>query len=160
MRIFIIVAVSVLLIVTISFLSFAPPIDKSDGLIKIKSNKNVRQTADRLEAQIKEKGLTLFIRINHAENASKVGRDLRDTELLIFGNPNIGTPLMNCSQSAAIDLPQKTLIYEDETGQVWISYNDPKYLVERHNIAGCDDIIEKIKQALGKLTEAAAYSEQ
>lgn len=160
MRVLITAMVSVLLIVAISFLSFAPSVDRADGLIRVKSQHSVKQTADRLESLIKEKGLTLFIRINHAENARKVGKELRATELLIFGNPNIGTPLMNCVQSTAIDLPQKALIWEDEKGQAWIAYNDPEYLVNRHSITGCDDVIKKIKQALGNLAKAAAGPEQ
>jgi uncharacterized protein (DUF302 family) len=160
MRIPVIAATSVLLIAAIPFLSFAPSVGRGDGLITAKSHHSVKQTADRLESLIKEKGLTLFVRINHAENAKKVGKDLRATELLVFGNPNIGTPLMNCKQSVAIDLPQKALIWEDETGQVLISYNDPQYLVDRHSITGCDDVIKKIEQALSKLTEAAAGPEQ
>ena len=158
-RLLIVAAISALLIAGISFLSFAPSVHRGDGIIKVKSYYSVKQTADRLESLIKEKGLTLFIRINHAENAKKVGKDLRATELLVFGNPNIGTPLMNCSQSAAIDLPQKALIWKDEAGQVWLAYNDPQYLVERHSITGCDDVIGKIKQSLSKLAKAAAGPE-
>ena len=159
MRLSMITAISVLLIASISFLSCAPSVDRGDGMIKMKSQHSVKQTADRLESLVKEKGLTLFIRINHTENAKNVGKDLRATELLIFGNPNIGTPLMNCKQSVAIDLPQKALIWEDEAGQVWIAYNDPQYLVERHNITGCDEVVGKIKQALASLTNAAAGPE-
>jgi len=160
MRILIIVAISVLLVIVFSSLSFAPSADvkgeAGQGMVKTKSHHSVKQTSDRLESLIKEKGLTLFIRINHAENAKKIGMDLRATELLIFGNPKIGTPLMNCQQNVAIDLPQKALIWEDEEGQVWIAYNDPQYLVKRHSITGCDDVIKKIEQALSKLTGAAA----
>ncbi len=155
-RFLIIAAISVLLMSAISFLSFAPSVDRGDGIIRVKSHHSVKQTADRLESLVKEKGLTLFIRINHAENAKKVGKNLRPTELLVFGNPNIGTPLMNCKQSVAIDLPQKALIWEDETDQVWIAYNDPQYLVDRHSITGCDDVIRKIEQALSKLAETVA----
>ncbi len=110
---------------------------------------------DRLEKTLLEKGMTVFIRINHAEGAKKVGKKLRPTELLIFGNPKVGTPLMQCSQSVAIDLPQKALIWEDESGQVWLSYNDPKYLVNRHSIKECDEIIKKIEKALENFARTA-----
>ncbi len=97
----------------------------ADGLISIKSSHDVQRTADRLENTLRGKGMTVFIRINHAEGAQKVGKKLRPTELLIFGNPKVGTPLIQCSQSVAIELPQKALIWEDETGNVWLYYNDP-----------------------------------
>ena len=159
MRALLIAIVSILMIAMISFLSFAPSSDPKNGLVKLKSHHSVKQTADRLGSIIEEKGITLFARINHAENAKKIGADLRDTELLIFGNPKLGTPLMHCKQSVAIDLPQKALIWEDESGQVWIAYNDPKYLAQRHGITECDEVIGKIAQALSNLTKAAANPE-
>ena len=159
MRILLIAAISILLIVMLSSLSFAPSEKPGDGLIKVKSHHSVKQTADRFESLIKEKGITLFIRINHSENAKRVEKELRPTELLIFGNPNLGTPLMHAKQSVAIDLPQKALVWEDETGQVWIAYNDPQYMVKRHSITGRDEVIKKIEGALSKFTEKAASPE-
>jgi uncharacterized protein (DUF302 family) len=100
-----------------------------NGIISVKSSHDVKATADRLENTLKQKGMTVFIRINHAEGAQKVGKKLRPTELVIFGNPKVGTPLMLCSQTTAIDLPQKALIWEDGEGQVWLSYNDPNYKI-------------------------------
>jgi len=126
-----------------------------NGIISVKSSHEVKATADRLENVLKQKGMTVFIRINHAEGAQKVGKKLRPTELVIFGNPKVGTPLMQCSQSTAIDLPQKALIWEDEKGQVWLSYNDPNYLVERHGITGCAEVIKKIENALSNFAKAA-----
>jgi uncharacterized protein (DUF302 family) len=126
-----------------------------DGLISMKSAHDVKTTADRLESKLEEKGMTVFIRVNHAQGARKVGKDLRPTELIIFGNPKVGTPLMLCRQSVAIDLPQKALIWEDHNGQVWLSYNNPDYLVERHEIAGCDEVVKKIKGALNNFATAA-----
>jgi uncharacterized protein (DUF302 family) len=134
---------------------FAPLTYADSGLISIKSSHDVKTTADRLENALKGKGMTVFIRIDHAAGAQKVGMKLRSTELLIFGNPKVGTPLMQCSQSVAIDLPQKALIWEDEAGQVWLSYNDPKYLVKRHGITGCVEVIKKIEKALGNFAHAA-----
>ena len=127
-----------------------------NGLVNVKSFHDVKGTADRLEEVLKDKGMTVFERINHAEGARKVGKELRPTELVIFGNPKVGTPLMQCAQSAAIDLPQKALIWEDEAGQVWLSYNDPEYLVKRHDIKGCDEVIKKVSNALGNFAKAAA----
>ena len=126
-----------------------------NGIISVKSSHEVKATADRLENTLKQKGMTVFIRINHAEGAQKVGKKLRPTELVIFGNPKVGTPLMQCSQSTAIDLPQKALIWQDDQGQVWLSYNDPNYLVERHGITGCDEVIKKIEKALSNFAKAA-----
>ena len=126
-----------------------------NGIISVKSSHEVKATADRLENALKQKGMTVFIRINHAEGAQKVGKKLRPTELVVFGNPKVGTPLMQCRQSTAIDLPQKALIWEDVEGQVWLSYNDPNYLVERHGITGCAEVLKKIEKALSNFAKAA-----
>jgi len=125
------------------------------GMISVKSFHDVGTTADRLEKVLKAKGMTMFIRIDHAEGAQKIGKTLRPTQLVIFGNPKVGTPMMQCRQSVAIDLPQKALIWEDETGQVWFSYNDPKYLAMRHEISACTEVINKIETALGNFAKAA-----
>jgi uncharacterized protein (DUF302 family) len=125
------------------------------GIISVKSAHDVKTTADRLESTLKQKGMTVFNRINHAQGAQKIGKELRPTELIIFGNPKVGTPLMQCRQSVALDLPQKALIWQDAEGQVWLSYNDPDYLVERHGIEGCGEVIKKVKGALGKFAKAA-----
>ena len=116
----------------------------------------VKETADRLEGILATKGMTIFTRINHSEAAKNVGIELRETELIIFGNPKAGSPLMQCQQSVAIDLPQKALVSKDHQGAVWISYNDPRYLQNRHNILGCSEIINKISNALAGITKAAS----
>jgi uncharacterized protein (DUF302 family) len=144
-----------LLLTLITILFFSSPAIAADGLISIKSSHDVKITADRLEETLKMKGMTVFTRINHAEGGQKVGIELRPTELIIFGNPKVGAPLMQCGQSVAIDLPQKALIREDKAGQVWLSYNDPEYLAKRHDIKGCDEVIEKIKNALGNFARTA-----
>ncbi|OED71354.1 hypothetical protein A143_17270 [Vibrio splendidus ZS-139] len=126
----------------------------SDGLIKYQSNYSVKETADRFESIAKSKGLTLFARIDHQKNASGVDLELRPTEVIIFGNPKVGTPLMQCEQDVAIDLPQKVLVTEDSNKKVWLSYNDPNYLMERHAINGCDEVVKKISGVLSKLSEA------
>lgn len=127
----------------------------TEGLISVKSAHDVGTTADRLESRLGEKGMTVFIRIDHAAGARKVGRTLRPTELVIFGNPKVGTPLMQCRQQAAIDLPQKMMIWEDERGDVWLSYNDPLYVAGRHGMQGCDEVIGKISGALKNFADAA-----
>jgi uncharacterized protein (DUF302 family) len=144
-----------LLLTLVSLFFFVSLAFAADGLINIKSSHNVKGTADRLENTLREKGMTVFIRINHAEGAQKVGKKLRPTELVVFGNPKVGTPLMQCSQSVAIDLPQKALIWEDEAGHVWFSYNDPRYLAKRHGITECVNVIKKIEKALSNFAHAA-----
>ncbi len=144
-----------LFLALISLLCFVSMAFADNGLISIKSSHDVQRTADRLENTLREKGMTVFIRINHAEGAQKVGKKLRPTELVVFGNPKVGTPLMQCSQSVAIDLPQKALIWEDEAGHVWLSYNDPKYLAKRHGITECVNVIKKIEKALSNFAHAA-----
>jgi len=129
--------------------------DNSNGMIIIKSNNSVTATIDKLENVLKTKGMTIFKRVNHAAGAEKAGLQLRPTELLIFGNPKVGTPLMLCSQTAALDLPQKALAYEDENGEVWLAYNDPAYMAKRHNLKDCDKPVQKVTQALANFTRAA-----
>ena len=130
-----------------------------ESLIRLESNYTVQETADRFEAIAKEKGLTVFARINHQQNAASVDMVLRPTEVIIFGNPKVGTPLMQCAQEVAIDLPQKVLILEDENKQVWLSYNNPTYLKNRHNIEGCDEVLSKISGVLSKLSAAAVKAQ-
>ena len=134
----------------------ALPVSAESGLINLKSSHDVKNTADRLEKVLKEKGMTVFLRINHSEGAHKVGEKLRPTELVIFGNPKVGAPLMQCSQTAAIDLPQKALIWQDGGGQVWLTYNDPQYLAMRHEIDGCKAALDKVQNALKNFAQAAA----
>lgn len=126
-----------------------------EGMVTVKSAHDVKTTADRLEAKLKEKGMNVFGRVNHTAGAEKAGMELPPTELVIFGNPKIGTPLMQCARSVAIDLPQKALIWEDADGNVWLAYNDPQYLKNRHAIEGCDEVIDKITGALGNFAKAA-----
>jgi uncharacterized protein (DUF302 family) len=144
-----------LLCTLMAVLFFASVTYADNGIISIRSSHDVKTTVDRLENILREKGMTVFTRINHAEGAQKIGKKLRPTELIIFGNPKVGTPLMQCGQSVALDLPQKALIWQDEAGQVWLSYNDPKYLASRHNIKECGEVINKIEKALGNFARVA-----
>ncbi|WP_351015878.1 DUF302 domain-containing protein [Shewanella sp. AC91-MNA-CIBAN-0169] len=126
-----------------------------ESLITVESHYSAKETADRFESIIKDKGFTVFSRIDHQKNAAGVNLTLRPTEVIIFGNPNIGTQLMQCNQLVAIDLPQKVLISEDADNKVWLSYNNPQYIKQRHSIAGCDKVINKISSALNTLSIAA-----
>jgi uncharacterized protein (DUF302 family) len=134
---------------------FSSSVFAHEGFISIESQHSVKVTADRLVQVLNAKGMTVFIRIDHAAGAQKVGKTLRPTELVIFGNPKVGTPLMLCSQSIAIDLPQKALIWQDEDGDVLYSYNDPKYLAKRHDAEGCDKVLEKVTNALANFAQKA-----
>ena len=140
----------------VSALFFLVPTSFADnGIISVSSSYNVKTTADRLVQSLTTKGMTVFTRIDHAAGAAKVGKTLRPTELVIFGNPKVGTPLMQCDQGSAIDLPQKALIWEDDGGQAWLSYNDPKYLAQRHDLSQCAEVVKKIEKALGNFAAMA-----
>lgn len=126
-----------------------------EGLVSVESPHDVATTIDKLSAALESKGMSIFGRINHAQNAEKAELSLRATEVLIFGNPKIGTPLMNCAQTIAIDLPQKMLAWEDENGQVFLGYNDPMHLKTRHGVQGCDNVLETVSGALKNFAKAA-----
>jgi uncharacterized protein (DUF302 family) len=126
----------------------------ADGLVALKSPHGAAETMSRFEAAVKQRGLNVFARIDHAAGAANVGKTLRPTELLIFGNPQGGTPLMECAQSAGIDLPLKALVWQDESAQVWLGYNDPGFVAQRHGAAGCP-VVENLRKALSGLAEAA-----
>ncbi len=142
-------------IIILSLTSTVSIASEANGIIKIKSTHSVSETINKLEAVLNKKGMTIFKRVNHTAGANKVGLQLRPTELLIFGNPKVGTPLMQCSQTAALDLPQKALAYKDENGQVWLAYNDPVYMAKRHNIHGCEKAIQKVTNALARFANSA-----
>jgi uncharacterized protein (DUF302 family) len=130
-----------------------------DGLTTIASSFGPKETMDRLEAEIKAKGLTVFARVDHAAGAAQVGLSLRPTELLIFGNARGGTPLMQSSQTAGIDLPLKCLVWQDEAGKTWLSYNDPGWIAQRHGLgAAADAAVKAMTGMLGAVTKAAATS--
>jgi uncharacterized protein (DUF302 family) len=126
-----------------------------DGLISVPSVYTVDQTLDRFERAARDRGMTVFARIDHAAGAAQVDKELRPTELLIFGNPKAGTPLMQSRETVAIDLPMKALAWADSAGQVWLTYNDPGYLVQRHAITDRDPVVEKMRRVLGELSAAA-----
>jgi uncharacterized protein (DUF302 family) len=126
----------------------------ADGLIAVKSPYSAKATMDKFEAVAKAKGLNVFARIDHAAGATKAGKTLRSTEVLIFGNPQGGTPFMECAQSMSIDLPIKALVWEDAAAQVWVSYNDLAWIAKRHAVESCP-VAGNIAKALAAITEAA-----
>lgn len=126
-----------------------------EGLVSLKSNHDVVVTANRLEKALKEKDITVFARIDHAAGARQVGKTLQPTLLLIFGNPAMGTPLIQRSRTTGIDLPLKALIWKDRAGQVWLTYNAPAYLTRRHGITEMDDLVRKMEEALSSFGAAA-----
>ncbi len=132
---------------------FCSPAAAADGFVELKSPNSVNSTMNRLEEVVKQRDLKVFARINHAAGAAKIGKSLRPTELLIFGNPQGGTPLMECAQSTGIDLPLKVLVWEDASAQVWFGYNDPAYLAQRHGVTDCP-VVEKLRKALAGIAEA------
>ena len=144
--------------ITLLFLSLfiSSYANAADGLISVESKHSVKETADKFASIVESKGLTLFARIDHQKNAAGVDLTLRETEVVLFGSPKVGTPLMQCAQTMAIDLPQKVLVWKDADNKVWLSYNDPEYLKQRHSNEGCDETIKKVSNVLSALTGAAA----
>jgi uncharacterized protein (DUF302 family) len=128
--------------VSILLASEALPMQKEEGIVKIPSHHSVDETVAKLEAILKSKGVTLFALVDHSGEAEKAGLKMPPTKLLIFGNPKGGTPLMLAAPSAALDLPLKILVAEDSQGKVWISYNSPDYLKERHGFP--DNLVQNI----------------
>jgi uncharacterized protein (DUF302 family) len=122
-----------------------------EGLKTLKSEFGPEKTMARLEAEIKAHGMTVFARINHAALAMEVGLALRPTEVILFGNPRGGTPLMQAKQTMGIDLPLKALVWQDASGQTWVSYNEPEWLAKRHELAGLDGLLAAMTKALGDI---------
>jgi uncharacterized protein (DUF302 family) len=122
------------------------------GLVQVLSRYSVEETVQRLQTTFAAKGLQVFALIDHSGEAAKVGLKMRPTKVLIFGSPKGGTPLMVAAPSLAIDLPMKALVAEDETGKVWLTYNDPAYLKQRHGVP--EDLIKNLAGA-GPLMQKA-----
>ena len=114
----------------------------TNGIVDRPSNHSVDETVEKLKGILQSKGVTLFATIDHSGEAAKVGMKMRPTKLLIFGNPKGGTPLMLAAPSSAIDLPLKILVWEDEQGKTWVSYNSPAYLQKRHGFPA--DLVQNI----------------
>ncbi len=149
-RLFLTTALSLGLVISASLSAFA-----ENGIIVKESKHSVNATISLLEETLKSKGITIFARVDHAAGGAKVDLPLRPTELLIFGNPKLGTPLMQSNQTAGLDLPLKALAYEDADGKVLLVYNDPEYLNSRHGLGDKAEVVKKISGALNKFTDVA-----
>jgi uncharacterized protein (DUF302 family) len=114
---------------------------------------------DRLETEIRTKGLEVFARIDHAAGAAEVGLNLRPTELIIFGNARGGTPLMQSAQTIGIDLPLKALVWQDAAGKTWISYNEPYWIAQRHGITDAQPVVNKMADLLSAISRKAAAAD-
>lgn len=139
------------------FLLFLPTAASAagDGLVRKESAYSVTETIDRLQSALESKGLTIFARIDHAAGAAGAGLELRPATVLVFGNPKLGTPLMQSAPTVALDLPQKALAYEDAEGTVYLVYNDPAWLAARHGIGDRDDVLATVTKALDAFSDAA-----
>lgn len=121
-----------------------------DGLVKKSSPYSVSETLDRLEKVLGDKGITVALRWNHGENAANVDIEMRETEVLIFGNPKLGSHLMTSAQTSGIDLPMKALAWKDANGDVWLAYNDPTSIAKRHGIGDREEVLQKMSGALDR----------
>lgn len=131
-----------------------------NGLVVKPSAYGVAETLDRLEQIMKKKGITVFIRINHAQGAAGAGLTLAPTEVIIFGNPKLGTPLMQSQRTSAIDLPLKAIAWQDEEGKVWLAYNTPDFIATRHGITDQQATVKKMTGALNKFSDFATKAAQ
>ena len=127
-----------------------------EGLTSIRSRFGPKETMDRLQAEIRAQGMTVFARIDHAAGAAEVGLRLPPTELIIFGNARGGTPLIQAAQTTGIDLPLKALVWEDASGKTWISYNEASWIVQRHSVANAEQVVSKMAATLSAISRTAA----
>ena len=126
------------------------------GLTTVRTHHGPKETMDRLEAAVKAKGMTVFARIDHAAGAAEAGLTLRPTELLIFGNARGGTPVMQVLQTMGIDLPLKALVWQDASGNTWLSWNEPQWLAQRHGSnPAIDAPLSAMSAALAALADAS-----
>jgi uncharacterized protein (DUF302 family) len=129
-----------------------------EGLTSIQSSFGPKETMDRVEAEIRARGLNVFARIDHAAGAAEAGLTLAPTELIIFGNARAGTPLMQSVQTVGIDLPLKVLVWEDAGGKTWLSYNEPSWIARRHGVRNAEQVVNKMGAALSAIARKAANS--
>jgi uncharacterized protein (DUF302 family) len=145
-----------LLIATLMVLSMALSASAADELTIRSSKYSVKESVDRLTAALKDKGITPVARVDHAAAAKGDGLELKPTEVLLFGNPRLGTPLMQANRHVAIDLPMKVLVWEDDGGKVWIGYTPVETLKMRYKIEGRDDVLKSMAGALEAFVGSAA----
>lgn len=132
----------------------ASPTRGKGGLVSVMGGESVEATVQSMQSSIEESDAQLVTTVEHSENARQADMELRPTTLLIFGNPTSGTSLMQAAQTAGIDLPQKLLVWEDEEGQVWVTFNDPRYIAARHGIQGQQEVLGRMRETLNDITGA------
>ncbi|MEO5697315.1 MAG: DUF302 domain-containing protein [Burkholderiaceae bacterium] len=142
------------LIASLALAALVSTAGAADGLIAAQSPHGAKETMDRFEKIVKKRGLKVFLRLDHAAGAAKIGKTLRPTEVLVFGNPEGGTPFMECAQTVGIDLPLKALVWQDASSQVWLGYNDPAYLAARHGVPDCP-VVPNLQKALAGIAAEA-----
>lgn len=138
-------------------LFFSLPLFAVEGLITKASDNSVDETITKMKNALASKGIKVMAEVDHQANAASVDKKMAKTKLLIFGNPMLGTPLMQSSITTAIDLPMKLLVWRDAEGKVWLAYNDPQYFAKRHEIKDREEVLKKMTGALNMLTEKAAH---
>ncbi len=124
-------------------------------LVTVPSSRGVTETIERLKSLLSEKKIQVFADIDHAAGAQKVGLSLRPTRLLIFGDPQAGTPLMQSHQTIGLDLPLRVLVWEDEAGKVWLTYHRPEFLAHHHHVLNLDEAVKALGAGLAALARAA-----
>lgn len=140
----------------LSSLLIFSPLAISEDFVSIESKHSVDETRERLVGLLNEKGIKLFLEVDHAKGAASVNQQISPTQLLVFGNPKLGTPLIKCAPSTGLDLPLKVLIYEDDAGKTRLLYTKPEAMAARHKVSGCDEVIKKMAGVLAAITGKAA----
>ena len=158
MRLFRLMIVVVLLVGAVVTLAQdeSPTLEEDNGLVNVESEQSVDDTVASLGAILTEAGFAVPLILDHSANAARVDLELPPTRLIIFGNPNAGTPLMQTQRTIGLDLPQKMLVWEDEDGTVYITYNDPMFLARRHGLEDMDEPLTNISNALANFAEMGA----
>jgi uncharacterized protein (DUF302 family) len=141
--------------IVLATLLSASPLYAGDNFITKKSSNNIQVSMDRLENALKQRGVAIVARVDHAGAAQKADMKLRPTQVLIFGNPKLGTPLMHTSQQIGLDLPLKVLAWEDDKGQTWLTYENPGMMAGRHGVKEPADILKKMAGVLDAVTTEA-----
>jgi uncharacterized protein (DUF302 family) len=126
------------------------------GMVAVKSAHSAKVTMDKFEEAVKAASMNVFARVDHAGGAQRIGKTLRPTEVLVWGSPPGGTPMLECAQTVGIDLPQKALVWQDAKGDVYLGWNDPAYLVNvRHNTPGCETVSANVGKAIAGFAKKA-----